>query len=90
MQTVPHSSPSLTDRKVDGEKVAPLQTVDFVVRPEGSIWLFTPQSPNALSFLAEFISEDAIYWGPSLVCEHRYVYDLLVGLRHHGLTTERA
>jgi hypothetical protein len=62
---------------------------DFVVRGEGTIWLFNPQTPAAFDFLSEHIQEGAQYFGPSLAVEHRYVYDLLIGLREHGLRVRR-
>jgi hypothetical protein len=62
---------------------------DFAVRDEGTIWLFTPQTAAAFDFLSEHIQEDAQYFGPSLAVEHRYVYDLLIGLREHGLKAAR-
>jgi len=62
---------------------------DFAVRDEGTIWLFTPQTAAAFDFLSEHIQEDAQYFGDSLAVEHRYVYDLLVGLREHGLKAVR-
>lgn len=58
---------------------------DFVVRDEGTIWLFTPLTPRALQFLSEYIQEDAQYFGDSLAVEHRYVEGLLHGLREHGM-----
>jgi hypothetical protein len=57
---------------------------DFAVRDEGTIWLFTPQTPAALQFLSEHIQEGAQYFGDSLAVEHRFVYELLIGLREHG------
>ena len=62
---------------------------DFAVRDEGTIWLFIPQTPAAFEFLTDHIQPDAIYFGPSLAVEHRYVYDLLIGLREHGLRAVR-
>ena len=62
---------------------------DFVVRDEGTIWLFTPLTPAAFEFLSEYIQNDAQYFGDSLAVEHRYVYDLLIGLREHGLKAVR-
>lgn len=62
---------------------------DFLVRDEGTIWLFTPQTAAAFDFLSEHIQEDAQYFGDSLAVEHRYVYDLLIGLREHGLKAVR-
>jgi len=63
---------------------------DFSVRDEGTTWLFTPLTPAALQFLSEHIQEDAQYFGDSLAVEHRYVYDLLIGLREHGLRAVRS
>jgi hypothetical protein len=60
---------------------------DFAVRSEGTIWLFEPQPPAAFAFLSEHIQDDAQYFGPSLVVNHSCVYDLLIGLRKHGLRT---
>ena len=62
---------------------------DFVVHDEGTIWLFTPLTPAASQFLSDHIHEDAQYFGPSLAVDHRYLYDLLVGLREHGLRAVR-
>jgi len=64
--------------------------IDFVVRDQGTIWLFTPLTPAALQFLSDHIREDAQYFGPSLAVEHRYVYDLLIGLRERGFKTVKA
>jgi hypothetical protein len=58
---------------------------DFVARSEGTIWIFTPLSHAASEFLSEHIQEDAQYFGSSLCVEHRFVYDLLIGIREHGL-----
>jgi hypothetical protein len=66
------------------------RSIDFVVRDEGTIWLFTPLTPAALQFLSDRIQEDVQYFGHSLAVEHRYVYDLLIGLREHGLLAVRS
>jgi hypothetical protein len=72
------------------QEVQAVRRIDFLVRDEGSIWLFTPLSPAALQFLSEHIQDDAQYLGDSLAVEHRYVYDLLLGLRAHGLKAARS
>jgi hypothetical protein len=64
-------------------------SVDFLVRDEGTIWLFTPLTPAALQFLSEHIQGDAQYFGDSLAVEHRYVSDLIVGLRERDLKVIR-
>jgi hypothetical protein len=72
------------------QEVQGVRCVDFLVRDEGSIWLFTPLSPAALEFLSEHIQADVQYFGDSLAVEHRFVYDLLVGLGGHDLKAVRA
>jgi hypothetical protein len=67
------------------QEVQAVRRSDFVVRNEGTIWLFTPLTPAALQFLSEHIQEDAQYFGDSLAVEHRYVEGLLHGLQEHGL-----
>ena len=71
------------------QEVQAVRRIDFLVRDEGSIWLFTPLTPAASQFLSEHIQEDAQYFGDSLAVEHRFVYDLLIGLREHGLKAVR-
>jgi hypothetical protein len=71
------------------QEVQEVSRFDFEVRDEGSIWLFTPVSPSAFDFLSEHIQPGAQYFGDSLAVEHRFVYDLLIGLREHGLRAVR-
>jgi hypothetical protein len=72
------------------QEVQAVRRIDFVVRDEGTIWLFTPSTSLALQFLSEHIQDDAQYFGDSLVVEHRYVGDLLLGLSEHGLEAVRS
>ena len=76
--------------RTSGTSPAETTVFDFGVRDEGSIWLFTPLTSAALQFLSENIQQDAQYFGGSLAVEHRYVYDLLLGLREHGLKAVQA
>jgi hypothetical protein len=71
------------------QEVQAVRRIDFIVRDEGTIWLFTPLTPAAFEFLADHIQSDAHYFGQSLAVEHRFVYDLLIGLREHGLKAVR-
>jgi hypothetical protein len=71
------------------QEVQVVRRIDFVVRDESSVWLFTPLTLAALQFLSECIQPDAQYFGDSLVVEHRHVYDVLIGLREHGLRAVR-
>jgi hypothetical protein len=66
-----------------------VRCVDFPLRDEGTIWLFTPLTPSALQFLSEHIQGDAQYFGNSLAVEYRYVSDLIVSLREHDLEVIR-
>lgn len=50
-------------------------TTDIEIRNEGTIFLFTPCSPAGSEFLAEHAPEDAQWFGPALVVEHRYAQD---------------
>ena len=73
-----------------GKKSKRSDVIDFVVRDEGTVWLFTPLTPAALQFLSKHIQDDAQYFGDSLVVEHRYVEDLLLGLTEQGLKAVRS
>jgi hypothetical protein len=64
--------------------------IDFVVRDEGTIWLFTPLTPAAVQFVSEHIQEDAQYFGDSLAVDQRCVEGLLHGLKEHGLKAVRS
>ena len=71
------------------QEVQAVRRIDFVVRDEGTIWLFTPLTPAALQFLSEHIQEGAQYLGDSLAVDHRCVDGLLHGLQEHGLKAVR-
>lgn len=60
---------------------------DFVVENHGSIFLLTPLSPPAKTWVNEHIgSENGFqpYW-PTVVIEHRYISDIVQGIRNDGL-----
>lgn len=61
---------------------------DFEVRNEGTIFLFTPLTQAAKDWIAENIPDDATYFGPALVVEHRYAADIAQGMLAAGLTSE--
>ena len=71
------------------QEVQAVRRFDFIVRDEGTIWLFTPLTPAALQFLSEHIQEDSQYFGHLLAVEHRCVEGLLVGLQENGLWAVR-
>lgn len=58
---------------------------DFTVRDEGSIFLLTPETPEADAWVAEHLPEDAMRFGKAVVIEHRYVSDIVDGIQADGL-----
>ena len=49
-----------------------------------SIYLIIPLTEQCKVWLSENVSEDAMYLGHSLAVEHRYVENLVMGLRENG------
>ena len=82
-----HAGPAVSSGSSPGPE--PTSKPDFLVRSEGTIWLFTPQTPAAFDFLENHISPESTYWGLALVVEHRYVKGLLCGLIEHDLKAVR-
>ena len=74
----------------NSQQEAQVERPDFSVHPEGSIWLFSPQTVAAFQFLEDHIPDDAMYFGTSLGVEHRYAEGLLIGLHEHGLSAVRS
>jgi hypothetical protein len=61
---------------------------DVVIRDEGSVVLLEPQSDEGRNWLDENIGKDngfQPYW-PTVVCECRYVEDIVDGMIDSGLT----
>jgi hypothetical protein len=58
---------------------------DFNVENHGSIFLVTPMNESARIWLRENTAEESMYYGGSLVVEHRYVEALIEGMREDGL-----
>ena len=60
---------------------------DFLVESHGSIFLLRLQNEQAIAWVDERIgSENGFqpYW-PTVVIEHRYLSDILQGIRNDGL-----
>jgi len=53
-----------------------------------SVYLITPLTPECGGWLKENVSEDAIYLGPSLAVEHRYVENLFLDCRSRVLSAD--
>jgi len=62
---------------------------DITVTDHGSIWLFRPLTEAAQEVFAEYIAEDAQWFGGALAVEARYAFGLAFDLEaDHGLTLE--
>ena len=67
------------------ESGADFEIPDVTVRNEVSLFLFTPHTQAAWSWLNENVSEDSQWFASSLVVEPRYAPDLYHGLVEAGL-----
>jgi hypothetical protein len=61
---------------------------DFDFNNQGSICLLTPRTKEAEHWAAEFLPEDAMRWGPSIVIEPRYAGPIIEGIHEEGLTIQ--
>ncbi len=57
--------------------------------PNPTVWLLSPVSKNACSWIAEHISDDAMWFGSSLVVEHSYVAAIIAQIERDGLEVRR-
>jgi hypothetical protein len=60
-------------------------SVDFTVQNEGSIFLLQPCTDAARSWVDEFLPEDRTEFAGAVVVEHRYIADIVHGIRRDGL-----
>jgi hypothetical protein len=59
---------------------------DLLIEDHGSIFLLRPASPVGQTWLQEnVIGEDTQLFGNTVVCEPRYVADIVFGARGEGL-----
>lgn len=63
---------------------------DFEVSNHGTIFIFTPLTPAAHDWVAEFLPEDAQRWAGGVAIEHRYISDVVIGAQRDGLSVVRA
>ena len=61
-------------------------TPDVEVSCHGSIYIFTPLTPAACEWVAEFLPEDAQQWAGGTVVEHRFIAEVILGARRDGLS----
>lgn len=59
---------------------------DFRVSGGGTVYLLLPVTAAAKAWVAEHIPDDAQYLGYAVAIEHRYVMDIIQGIREDGLT----
>jgi hypothetical protein len=69
--------------KQSGTSPAP----DFEVQNHGSIFLLIPQTPSARVWIDDHIGQDNGYQPhyPTVLVEHRYIVDIVEGIRNDGL-----
>jgi hypothetical protein len=58
---------------------------DATIFNHGSVVTLLPRSDAAREWLSEHIPEDALWLGPSLAIEPRYVQPIVDGMRDAGL-----
>lgn len=56
--------------------------------PGSTIYLLRPETDGAQRWIDAHISPDAQYFGPAVVVEHRFIANLIDGLRADGLSIE--
>jgi hypothetical protein len=57
--------------------------------PNPTVYLLTPFSKSACAWIVEHISDDAMWFGSSLVIEHRYCAALIAQIERDGLRVSR-
>jgi hypothetical protein len=62
-------------------------SADFSLENHGSIFLLIPQSTSARVWIDHHIGKDNGYqpYYPTVVIEHRYIADIVEGIRNDGL-----
>jgi hypothetical protein len=58
---------------------------DFELQDEGSLYLLRPLTVQAAEWLGEHIEHNRQMFGTAVVVEHRYIADIVCGIRDDGL-----
>jgi hypothetical protein len=58
---------------------------DFFAENHGSIFLLRPVTPAGFAWVSEHIPEDAQFFGEAVCVEHRYIADIVEGIRECSL-----
>jgi hypothetical protein len=62
---------------------------DFIVSNHGSIFILQALTEEARQWVADHLPDDALTWGQGgTVVEHRYIADIVDGIRGDGLSVE--
>ena len=65
------------------------KTIDFVVRPHGTVWTFEPQTDTAKGFVRTDLEVQGWQWlGPAFGVDHRLANDLVAALEGEGFSIE--
>jgi hypothetical protein len=72
---------------------AEAKAADFTVQNHGSIFLLCPQTEAATEWARKHIGGEngfQPYWPGAVVVEHRYITDIVEGIKSDGLQVEAA
>lgn len=58
---------------------------DVLAANEGTVFLFNPLTARAKEWIDDNVQPDALWFGTTLVCEHRYAWALAQGMLDEGL-----
>ena len=65
------------------------KTIDFVVRPHGTVWTFEPRTESANRFVRTDLDVQGWQWlGQSFGVDHRLANDLIAALESEGFVLE--
>lgn len=63
---------------------------DITIQNEGSIYLVRDHSNAGRDWMLEHLQDAPMTWGEAVVVEHRYILDIVAGMRHDGLIVRQA
>lgn len=63
--------------------------MDFHLANYGTIYVLTPETDQARAWVDEYLPSDAMRWGRNgVVVEHRYIADIVEGIRADGMEVQ--